>query len=156
MKDTSSRLYIFIYMAPFSSIHFACTSLAHIHWHIFNTKIIYTFIGTYGSMGKKLCGMVSERWVDLTWFGRKGREKVESIYKIELHNISPSNHWGDQDTTVKQQHKQQRVERLHAWASRNKFVAAKGAKIRAQILDLQPSTWYMSLVLRTRRVFFLW
>ena len=32
-------------------------SLAHIHWHIFNTKIFYTFIGTLnGSMSQNLVG----------------------------------------------------------------------------------------------------
>ena len=45
---------------------------------------------------------------------KKVEKKVENIYKIELHYICPSNHQGDQDTTVKQQHKQQRVDRLHA------------------------------------------
>ena len=40
---------------------------------------------------------------------------------------------------MRQQHKQQRVERLHAWASRNKFEATKGAEIRAHILDNKES-----------------
>ena len=98
----------------------------HWHWHLWVDE-------------SKTCGIVSKAWVNSTQFGSKGGEKGgekrwKVFTKLNYTTFAFPNHWGDQDTTVEQQHKQQRVERLPAWASRNKFEATKGAKIRAHAL----------------------
>ena len=65
----------------------------------------------------------------------KGEEKDGKLFtKLNHITFALPDHCRQQDTTEKQQHKQQRVERLHARASRNRSEATKGVKVRAHAL----------------------